>query len=202
MVNLWRNLHFAFCATTASNPKTLEETVPSKFDSVLAAATLIAIGLTYPPLSPSQPQTAPVFEIASVKRAAVQSGMPRITGGPGTSSPGQLNANAPLWTLIMTAYSVRPWQFSGPAWLRDERWDIAAKIPAGATKEQINPMLQNLLAERFGLVVHWEPKAVPLYELALGRGKLRLKNATAPSGTQSEQPSTVAFSIRGLLDGR
>jgi len=40
-----------------------------------------------------------------------------------------------------------------------ERYDIVVKVPAGTTKEQINLMWQNLLAERFGVKIHHDPKA-------------------------------------------
>jgi len=39
-----------------------------------------------------------------------------------------------------------------------ERYDIVVKVPAGTTKEQINLMWQNLLAERFGVKIHHDPK--------------------------------------------
>ena len=38
-------------------------------------------------------------------------------------------------------------QISGPAFVASERYDLLAKVPAGATKEQFQTMLQNLLAE-------------------------------------------------------
>ncbi len=50
----------------------------------------------------------------------------------------------------MTAYDMKEYQVSGPAWLNTERYDIRVKVAEGATKEQVNVMWQNLLAERFG----------------------------------------------------
>jgi uncharacterized protein (TIGR03435 family) len=40
----------------------------------------------------------------------------------------------------MTAYDVKMYQVSGPSWLDTERYDIVAKVPAGATKEHVNVM--------------------------------------------------------------
>jgi uncharacterized protein (TIGR03435 family) len=56
-------------------------------------------------------------------------------------------------------------------------YDIAAKVPAGTTSEQFLVMLQNLLAERFGVVVHWVEKEFPSYDLVVAKGGPKLKEA-------------------------
>jgi uncharacterized protein (TIGR03435 family) len=75
----------------------------------------------------------------------------------------------------MTAYDVKNYQVNGPAWLDSERYDVVAKVPAGATKEQVNVMWQNLLAERFGVKLHREPKEFQVEELVIARGGSKLK---------------------------
>ena len=71
-------------------------------------------------------------------------------GGPGTADPGRLTCtNANLGMLMMRAYGVQSYQITSPDWFNSERFDITAKVADGATKEQLNLMLQNLLAERF-----------------------------------------------------
>ena len=131
------------------------------------------------------------FEVASVKPAEPQSaGMIRIrmSGGPGTPDPGQLTyTNVSLKNILMNAYAVKGYQLSGPKWLDSERFDVTAKIPMGATKEQFRLMLQNLLAERFKLALHHETKELPMYALVVGKGGPKLKesvddDATAASG--------------------
>jgi uncharacterized protein (TIGR03435 family) len=120
----------------------------------------------------AQLATAPGFEVASVKRAARQNA-PAVSGRTGFSpsiDPGQIRYNgSTLQSLLMQAYDLKSYQVSGPAWLDDERYDIVAKIPEGATKEQVPAMLQSLLAERFRLRVHWESKEQRAYALAVGR---------------------------------
>ncbi len=49
----------------------------------------------------------------------------------------------------------------GPPLLDKARYDVVAKIPAGATAEQFLGMIQSLLADRFGLAVHWEERELP-----------------------------------------
>ena len=53
-----------------------------------------------------------------------------------------------------------------------------AKVPDGATKEQLRVMLQNLLAERFKLTLHRETKDLPMYALVVGAKGPKLKDST------------------------
>ena len=81
--------------------------------------------------------------------------------------------------LICQAYKVKPYQVTsgpnGPTWLYTERYDILAKMPEGATKDQVPEMLQTLLADRFKLVMHRDNKETPVYALVIGKGGLKMK---------------------------
>jgi len=142
-----------------------------------------------------QSPEGPTFEVASVKRtpppepnARVFFGPPR--GGPGTSDPGQITwTNAALRNIVMTAYDVQTYQVTAPDWMGTERYDIVAKVPAGATKAQVNVMWQNLLKERFGMVVHHESKEFPVDELTIAKGGSRLKETDLPPGAESFTPA-------------
>jgi len=123
------------------------------------------------------------FEVASVKPAAPVPAGGRggggMRGGPGTADPGQATfTRVSLRNVLLRAYAVKTYQITGPAWLDMELYDIAAKVPAGATKEQFNQMLQNLLTERFHLALHRETKELPAYELVLGKNGSKLKETT------------------------
>jgi uncharacterized protein (TIGR03435 family) len=72
---------------------------------------------------------------------------------------------------------VKVYQVNGPAWLNVERYDIAVKVPAGATKEQVNIMWQNLLAERFRVKLHHEPKDFQVEDLVVAKGGPKLKES-------------------------
>lgn len=65
-------------------------------------------------------------------------------------------------------------QISGPGWLDSERYEIAATVPRGATKEQVRRMMRNLLGERLQLALHRETRIVPIYELVVGKGGSKL----------------------------
>jgi uncharacterized protein (TIGR03435 family) len=89
---------------------------------------------------------APKFEAASVKPSSVRGGSyTGIVGGPGTSNPGQIAYNdQTLKNLVFIAYRVQFYQLNTPSWMEGESFDIVAKVPAGATKEDVPLMLQDL----------------------------------------------------------
>jgi uncharacterized protein (TIGR03435 family) len=118
------------------------------------------------------------FEVASVKPMAWSATrIPEAkSGGPGTADPGQITwSGATLKTLLTTAYGVKRYQLSGPAWLDSDRYTIVAKVPEGATTEQVNRMWQNLLKDRFGVVIHHESRVFQSEEMTLPKGAAKLK---------------------------
>jgi uncharacterized protein (TIGR03435 family) len=140
---------------------------------------VFACGLAF-----GQPTQSLTFEVASVKPSApvppsggVYFGPAR--GGPGTPDPGQITwSYARLIDLLMTAYDVKAYQISGPPWMATERYNVIAKVPEGSTKEQVNVMWQNLLTERFGVVLHHESKDFQVDELVVAKGGHKLKEST------------------------
>ena len=161
-----------------------------------ALAGPIGVGMMNAP--PIRAQSAPspglTFEEASVrpsapvpKQGGVYFGPP--IGGPGTPDPRQITwSYATLKDMLMAAYDVYAYQVSGPTWLGSERYDVVAKVPSGATKEQVNVMWRNLLAERFGVTLHHESKEFQVEELVVAKGGSKLKetaedpNAPWPPG--------------------
>ncbi|MGA8086199.1 MAG: TIGR03435 family protein [Terracidiphilus sp.] len=64
-------------------------------------------------------------------------------------------------------------QLHVPQWVKDDRYDIEARAPEPATKDQLRLMMQSLLAERFKLKVHNETREAPVFALVLEKpGKL------------------------------
>lgn len=52
-----------------------------------------------------------------------------------------------------------------PDWVKNHRYDIEARAPGAATKDQMRLMMQSLLADRFKLAVHWETREAPVFAL-------------------------------------
>ena len=144
----------------------------------------------------------PTFEVASVKRAAPVStaaarpGAARSTGPDQREDPGRVSyTDYPLRPLLMKAYNVKRYQIAGPSWLDTERYDIVAKPPEGASKEQIPAMLRNLLVERFQMTVRRETRAQPVYALIAGKNGPNLKKTDKPD-------NGISFSTGGHLEAR
>jgi uncharacterized protein (TIGR03435 family) len=139
-----------------------------------------------------QSAPSPAFEVASVRRADPKtSGQHGLTmrGGPGTSDPDQIAySNITLMTMLIKANDAFPFQIEGPAWLGSEQYDISAKVPAGATKDQFRLMLMNLIVERFHLVFHRESRQVAGFELQVGKNGSKLKVSTLADSSNAEPP--------------
>jgi len=159
----------------------------STFRSSLILLTLATAGY-------GQNPTGPEFEVASVKLsdpANLQvSYMPTLDVRPG----GTLRiSNRRLDEIIMLAYGVGGNQLSGPRWLTElttdptqvTRFEIIAKVPENAAKEQIPLMLQKLLEERFKLKVHREAKSTQIYSLEVSRSGHKLTPSVAAAGGPS-----------------
>lgn len=131
------------------------------------------------------PDPKVTFEVATVKASAPpEMGRIRVGmhGGPGAQDPGRFTCeNCNLSMLITTAYDIDFINISGPDFMNSQRFDIVAKVPEGATKEQFRVMLQNLLIERFKLAVHHDKKDMPIYELTVAKNGPKLKASTGPA---------------------
>jgi len=83
--------------------------------------------------------------------------------------------NVSLRMLIERAYEMQGAPIlGGPAWAGSDRYDVVAKGPASATKEQVWLMLRSLLADRFKVEVRNEIKELPMYALEVGKGGPKL----------------------------
>jgi|SRR5579862_8705181 len=149
-------------------------------------------------------QTSPAkleFEVASVRPSApsapeqVKVGL-HIDGA-------QVRCNyLSLSDYLGIAYRVKANQISGPEWITSERFDISAKLPSGATQEQIPEMMQNLLADRFQMTLHRESKELPVYMLEVAKGGLKLKESPPdPDSDATDDKSGLNVAGGGSRDG-
>jgi len=79
-------------------------------------------------------------------------------------------SSAGLKDMISEAYQIGKDRISGPAWLDSEMYAVTARIPDGASDKQIPEMLQALLRDRFGVVIHRESKEMAVLALVIGEG--------------------------------
>jgi uncharacterized protein (TIGR03435 family) len=140
----------------------------------------------------------PAFEVAAVRPSAAFTGKnaAELKRGFGMQINGaQVDvAMMSLADLIRQAYDLKPYQVSGPDWMNRERYDIHAKLPAGATPNQVPAMLQTLLADRFRLTFHREDKELAVYALIVGKNGLKIKAAEPdpPGGADTASKYTVS----------
>jgi len=98
-----------------------------------------------------------------------------------------------LQQLICYAYTVKPHQLEAPEWVKEQHWDILAKMPAGTKKEQVPEMLQALLADRFKLTIRKGSSEQSVYALTVAKSGLKLKEsdpdpAPDPAAADGEKP--------------
>ena len=93
-----------------------------------------------------------------------------------------------LRELLLNVFAVAPARLFAPDWTDSQVFDISAKLPEGATQEQLPAMFQSLLEDRFGLAFHRESKEGPINALVVAKGGLKVKAALP----QSAQPAWVA----------
>jgi uncharacterized protein (TIGR03435 family) len=130
------------------------------------------------------------FEVATVRRVEIPNngaGVPIFfpTGGVGTSDPTHISyRGAQVVALIVGALGIRGSQITLPKGLNpsQDRYDIVANIPAGATKEQFNIMLLNLLRDRLHLRFHIDSNVIPVYALRVAKNGPKFKETASRAG--------------------
>jgi uncharacterized protein (TIGR03435 family) len=170
---------------------------------------LVALIAALPARAPAQQAEPLAFEVASVRQApnypqptpeeirAGQSHLPR------TRVEGDRVdiTNMPMRIILGTAYGVAGIYVFGESWLESVRWDIQAKMPAGAAKEQAPGLLRALLEERFALRAHRETRDMPIYALIEAKGGIKLQELPADTPFFSRtDPTSGHMEMVGTLD--
>lgn len=147
----------------------------------------------------------PAFEVASIKQD--KSG--RGGGNWDLSGPYISATNVPLKNLIERAYGMEDFQTSGgPAWISSERFDVEAKLDDSMVArfeklsrdqkiDQVRPMLQKLLADRFKLKVTRGTKELPIFALVLTKDDSKLKAFAVDPYTDNAKGLIFISSGRG-----
>jgi uncharacterized protein (TIGR03435 family) len=176
--------------------------------TLLAAASFALAAPTHAQ-SPAPPTTAatapPTFDIVSIKPAnpaAIGSGT-RIQGNTFTAT------NVTLNRLIQyQAYGIPGPQIIGiPPALDKVAFDIQAKFDPSIIRQAQPPlprqytvpqlMFQQLLADKFKLIVHTETRQLPAYALVLAKGGVTLQPAKDPN-SESSSSGTGNLKAKGI----
>jgi uncharacterized protein (TIGR03435 family) len=143
------------------------------------------------------------FEVATIRPSApITAGALPIAGGVGMLPGGRVNLpRFPMRLAISLAWNLNPnSEIPGaPKWIDSAIFDIVAKVPeemapAQATASSLNdlgPMLQNLLKDRFGMKVRFEDRMVTAYTLVGGKHKLKKADPSARTGCKTGNSPVV-----------
>jgi len=156
------------------------------------------------------------YDVVSVKPNKIGNDSPvRIT------PDGLIEVNVGLRGLIRQAFGIEVFQLSGePTWFKSERYDVEAKMDESVADvlQKLSPdenklarqkMLQALLADRFGLVIHHEQRDFPVYTLVIAKNGPKLQEAKPgdtyengikyPNGPGGAGATQMYMSMKGQL---
>jgi uncharacterized protein (TIGR03435 family) len=158
-----------------------------------AAATVILCVSFIHAQPPAPRPTFDTFEVATIKPVESTAKSPRYITMQGPHR--FIEKDYTLKLLIAAAYDLNARTISGgPAWVETDHFDITA-VTGGDVQpthaEQMS-MLRSLLADRFQLAFHREPREFSIYslELANPKSRSRLKPSTVPA---DQAPSLISM---------
>src|SRR5579872_7354778 len=104
-----------------------------------------ACGLVLVAAASAQTAGQPAFEVATIKSAAMPTAEALMKGGKMSMGMKVDGARVDigfmsLADIVRQAYRVKTYQVSGPDWIQTARFDIQAKIPEGASTDQVPEM--------------------------------------------------------------
>jgi uncharacterized protein (TIGR03435 family) len=153
------------------------------------------------------------FEVASIKKATgpfQRPSFPLSSDDAFREPNGHFHADFALPNYIQFAYKiwftdeeVRAMLAKLPRWAETDRFDIEARAPLHATKDQYRLMMQALLAERFGLRLHFEQRELPVLAMVLARpgrpGPKLIPHEQGQSCDEKPKPETFPEQCYGVL---
>ena len=174
-----------------SSRKSYHMAMPVRLVLAIAALVLMPVALVRSEAQPLLPTcaspTLATFDVATIKPDQIDSRGTQLGG-----TVDSLNATGTAIHMIEFAYKLHDFQVSGgPGWVTNEAWEVTAKVdqpPANygslsndAGDEIQRERLQAVLAQRFNLKCHFEAKQLPVYNLVLAKGGVKLRPTSAGS---------------------
>jgi len=149
----------------------------------------------------TQTATKPLkFEVASVKPADPNA---KTNSSSRDAGEGLDIRNVPVRNLITLGYGLQDFQLlNAPGWTNTEGYDVVAKAPTDEISsppvgpqtppesldqrklrfDRVRERLRSLLADRFGLVVHYETREHSVYLLTVAKTGPKLKQVVTADG--------------------
>jgi len=137
------------------------------------------------PAASQTPAQKPAFEVVSIKARAASSpyftGIISIAGGRLVANDNTLTALA-FWAYRSSSGKplLRSQIIGLPSWADTDHFDFQAK-PEGESRsvaiEEMRAMVQEMLEDRFQLKAHKDTRDLPVYELVVAKGGLKMKKS-------------------------
>jgi uncharacterized protein (TIGR03435 family) len=159
-----------------------------------ALGTVAAFGQAAP--APPPPQ----FEVASI-RPSPPGTLGQVSLGLRIDGAQVSMRQFALKDELAVAFNVKQYQVSGPDWLATEKYDIVAKLPDGAPRDQVRAMLQALLTDRFKMKTHHETRDFPVYALVVSKSGLKMKELPIDPADAAKERPAVNVSVSGGRGG-
>jgi len=155
----------------------METTMNSRFVSLVVFLGLLAAR------APSQPTSqAPAFDVAAIRPSdpMLRSNGCFIKGQPGGQT--FVGRCITLRLLITYSYKIIDSQLvGGPSWMDSELYDFDAKADHSLTREELAPMFQAMLADRFKLQFHRDTRTMPALVLTVDKGGTKMQANDGPN---------------------
>lgn len=153
--------------------------------AIVALAGPLAVGMLSASRIHAQATTArpaPKFEVASIRPCENKGPVPGLRNGGIGVSPNRLHVHCvSIGFLVQAAYVTfgdygHAQVTGGPAWIHSEQFDIEAETTGNPGARTLQgPMLQALLEDRFKLKIRREVVEVPVYDLSVSKGGIKLQ---------------------------
>lgn len=166
--------------------------LPTLLSGALATVFLIDPGIhAQDPALPKGPfkgklapgEIAQSFEVATIKPNKSDNGKGEFRGAANGLT---LKNFSPMMVLKMAFGNLADNRITGaPKWMESDHYDIAGQFEEGkraAPPDMFQPALRKLLADRFNLKFHWEPREAAVFDLVVAKGGHKLKQNTDGQG--------------------
>ena len=132
----------------------------------------------------NRPQSAPAFEVASVKPGDPAMKIPGFRVTPSGQWFAQNSTVAEIIGRAFPDFAFRGAIVGGPRWAHETRFTIDARAAGPAPLADLQAMARHLLADRFKLRTHVEQRSVDVYALVVAREDRRLGRGLRPSSAE------------------